>query len=52
MCDEELFFWPALTFNSVRGSKSVYLSLATRQREENLSICWFQSSVVLQKTLN
>jgi hypothetical protein len=39
MCDEELFYWPALTLNSVTGSKSVYLSLATKQRGENLSIC-------------
>lgn len=37
--DEELFYWPALTFNSVRESKSVYLSLTTRQRRENVSIC-------------
>lgn len=39
MCVEEFFYWPALTFNSVRVSKSVYLSLAIRQRGEDLSIC-------------
>jgi hypothetical protein len=31
MCDDELFYWPALSFNSVRGSKCAYLSLAIRQ---------------------
>lgn len=39
MCVEELFYWPALTFNSVRVSKSAYLSLAIRQWGDDLSIC-------------
>jgi len=34
MCDEELFYWPALIFNSVRGHKNVSLGLAIRQRGE------------------